>query len=186
MSSFQTYLDNIKEKTSKTPQDFIALAEQKGFLKPGTKAGEIVAWLKDDFDLGRGHAMAIVTILKGVNAPRLPADERIDKFFSGKKASWRKPYDELLEKLKGFGDDVNIASTDTYISLLKGKKKFGVIYITADRMDVGIKRKGEPFQGRFEEAGAWNSMVTHRVRVTDAAQIDMELIDWLQEAYKKA
>lgn len=184
--SFQGYLDTIKAKTGKTPQDFIALAEQKGFLKPGTKAGDIIAWLKEDFDLGRGHAMAIVTILNGVNAPRLPADERIEKFFSGKKASWRKPYDELLEKLQGFGDDVDIATTDTYISLLKGKKKFGVIYITADRIDVGIKRKGEVFQGRFEEAGSWNSMVTHRVRVTDAAQLDAELIDWLRQAYNKA
>ena len=184
--SFQSYLDTIKEKTGKTPQDFIALAEQKGFLKPGTKAGEIVAWLKEDFDLGRGHAMAIVAILNGVNTPRVPVDERIDKFFTGNKASWRNPYDELLEKLKGFGDHVDIATTDSYISLLKGKKKFGVIYITADRMDVGIKRKGEAFQGRFEEAGSWNSMVTHRVRVSDAKQLDAELIDWLRQAYNKA
>ncbi len=184
--SFQGYLDTIKEKTGKTPQDFIALAEQKGFLKPGVKAGEIVAWLKEDFDLGRGHAMAIVTILNGVTAPKVSADERIDKFFSGNKASWRKPYDELLEKLKGFGADVNIATTDSYISLLKGKKKFGVVYITADRMDVGIKRKGEAFAGRFEEAGSWNSMVTHRVRITDAAQLDAELLLWLQQAYNKA
>jgi hypothetical protein len=184
--SFQGYLDTIKAKTGKTPQDFIALAEQKGFLKPGTKAGEIVAWLKEDFGLGHGHAMAIVTILKGVNAPKTTADERIDKFFSGNKSKWREPYDQLLEKLKGFGDDVDIATTDTYISLLKGKKKFGVIYITADRMDVGIKRKGEPFAGRFEEAGSWNSMVTHRVRVSDAAQLDAELIGWLQQAYNNA
>jgi hypothetical protein len=184
--SFQAYLDTIKAKTGKTPQDFIALAEQKGFLKPRTKAGDIIAWLKKDFDLGHGHAMAIVKILKGVNAPKVSTDERIDKFFSGNKSKWRTPYDELLEKLKGFGDDVDIATTDTYISLLKGKKKFGVIYITADRMDVGIKRKGESFEGRFEEAGSWNSMVTHRVRVTDASQIDTELIEWLQHAYNKA
>jgi hypothetical protein len=29
------------------------------------KAGEIVQWLKADFDLGHGHAMAIVALLKG-------------------------------------------------------------------------------------------------------------------------
>ncbi|HEY2582081.1 MAG TPA: DUF4287 domain-containing protein [Mucilaginibacter sp.] len=69
--SFQAYLDNIKSKTGKSPDDFRKLAEQKGFsingeLKPGTKAGDIVGWLKQDFELGHGHAMAIYALLKGV------------------------------------------------------------------------------------------------------------------------
>lgn len=61
--SFQAYLDNIEAKTGKTPDEFIALAKAKGF-GPDTKAGEIVAWLKDDFELGRGHAMALVHVIK--------------------------------------------------------------------------------------------------------------------------
>ena len=63
--SFQAYIDNIKIKTGKTPGEFKQLAEQKGLLKPGVKAGEIVAWLKEDFGLGRGHAMAIYATFKG-------------------------------------------------------------------------------------------------------------------------
>lgn len=61
--SFQAYLDNIESKTGKTPNEFIALAKEKGF-GPDTKAGEIVAWLKADFDLGHGHAMALVHVIK--------------------------------------------------------------------------------------------------------------------------
>lgn len=61
--SFQAYLDNIELKTGKTPNEFIALATQKGF-GPDTKAGEIAAWLKQDFDLGHGHAMAMVRVIK--------------------------------------------------------------------------------------------------------------------------
>lgn len=63
--SFQAYLDNIKAKTGKTPEQFKKLAEKKGLLKPGVKAGEIVAWLKEDFELGHGHAMAIYAWFKG-------------------------------------------------------------------------------------------------------------------------
>jgi hypothetical protein len=184
--SFKAYLDNIQAKTGKTPQDFIALAEQKGFLEPGVKTGVILDWLKEDFDLGRGHAMALVNVFNSVSKPKGTRDERIEKLFSGNKATWREPYDNLLEKLKAFGDDVSTAATDSYVSLLKGKKKFGVIYVTGERMDVGIKRKGEPFAGRFEEAGSWNNMVTHRVRVTDPAQLDAELLTWLRQAYDKA
>ncbi len=62
--TFQAYLDNIQAKTGKSPDDFRALAAEKGFLEPGTKAGQIVAWLKADFGLGHGHAMAIVALLK--------------------------------------------------------------------------------------------------------------------------
>jgi hypothetical protein len=68
--SFQAYLDNIQTKTGKSPDDFRKLAKTKGFtegntLRAGVKAGEIIAWLKADFDLGHGHAMAIVALLKG-------------------------------------------------------------------------------------------------------------------------
>ncbi len=68
--SFKAYLDNIEAKTGKSPTDFRKLAEQKGFTVRGTipkevKAGQIVAWIKQDFDLGHGHAMAIVALLKG-------------------------------------------------------------------------------------------------------------------------
>ncbi len=62
--SFQSYLDNIEDKTGKTPNEFIALAKQKGYDKPETKAGVIVDWLKQDYDLGRGHAMALVYVIK--------------------------------------------------------------------------------------------------------------------------
>lgn len=62
--SFQSYLDNIEEKTGKTPEEFIQMAKSKGFDVPGTKATPIIEWLKNDFGLGRGHAMAIVHIIK--------------------------------------------------------------------------------------------------------------------------
>lgn len=61
--SFQAYLDNIEKKTGKTPNEFITLAKLKGF-SADTKSGEIVAWLKADFGIGHGHAMAIVHVIK--------------------------------------------------------------------------------------------------------------------------
>ncbi len=62
--SFQAYLDNIEEKTGKKPREFIAMAEERGFTDPKTKAGDILEWLKAEFGLARGHGMAIVHIIK--------------------------------------------------------------------------------------------------------------------------
>jgi hypothetical protein len=62
--SFQAYLDSIEAKTGKTPNEFVAMAKGKGYDAPQTKAGTIVDWLKQDFGLGRGHAMALVHVIK--------------------------------------------------------------------------------------------------------------------------
>lgn len=69
--SFQGYLNNIQAKTGKGPEDFRKIAEEKGLVQNGqikaeVKAGEIVKWLKEDYDLGHGHAMAIYALLKGL------------------------------------------------------------------------------------------------------------------------
>ena len=68
--SFQAYIDNIRKKTGKSPDDFKKLAEEKGFLEDGVltaKATQITNWLKEEFELGHGHAMAIYATFKGKN-----------------------------------------------------------------------------------------------------------------------
>ncbi|SDE51723.1 protein of unknown function [Mucilaginibacter pineti] len=69
--SYQGYLKTIKQKTGKVPADFRAMAEEKGFtqngqLKASVKAGDIFKWLKEEFQLGQGHGMAIYALLKGI------------------------------------------------------------------------------------------------------------------------
>ncbi|MDQ2940599.1 MAG: DUF4287 domain-containing protein [Chloroflexota bacterium] len=66
--SFQAYLDSIEKKTGHTPREFIEMARARGYDET-TKAGIIVDWLKDDFELGRGHAMALVHLI--TNGPQI-------------------------------------------------------------------------------------------------------------------
>lgn len=184
--TLKAYLDNIEAKTGKTPQDFRALAEKKGLLREGVKTGQIVSWLKQDFGLGQGHAMAIVLTLKSATQPRLTKDEQVSKLFKGDRAKWRKPYDQLLARVAKFGPGVSVGPTDTYLSLLREGKKFGIVQVTADHMDIGIKLKGEKTTNRFQAAGTWNSMVTHRVRIDNPKQIDAEVFRWLKQAFDRA
>jgi hypothetical protein len=67
--SYQAYLDAIEKKTGRTPRQLLDEAESRGY-GPGTTATEFVAWLKDEYDVGRGHAMALYGVLK--NGPTVP------------------------------------------------------------------------------------------------------------------
>lgn len=58
--SFQAYLDNIEDKTGKTPDQFIAEAKQRNI----SAHKHILAWLKKDYGLGLGHARAIAYVIQ--------------------------------------------------------------------------------------------------------------------------
>ena len=62
--SFQAYLDTVEDRTGLTPRQLLEIARSKGLDRPDTKAGDVVAWLRDDYDLGRGHAMAMWHVIK--------------------------------------------------------------------------------------------------------------------------
>jgi Domain of unknown function (DUF4287) len=61
--SYQAYLDAVERKTGRTPAELLAQAAERGYT-PTTRAAEVVGWLKDEHDLGRGHAMALYGVLK--------------------------------------------------------------------------------------------------------------------------
>jgi hypothetical protein len=58
--SFQAYLDNIEERTGKTPRQFIAEAKKKKL----TAHKDLIAWLKEDYGLGLGHARALAYVIQ--------------------------------------------------------------------------------------------------------------------------
>lgn len=182
--TFAGYIETIKEKTGLGPKDFVALAKKKGFDTGTTKATEIVSWLAADYGLGRGHAMAIVAVLKAAErGGRTPDDERVAKLFSGGKAKWRESAEAVA---KTIGKDVGTVPTDTYLGLTRDGRKFAILHPAAAHLDIGIKRKGVAPTGRFAAAGKWNSMVTHRVRIVDVKEIDGEVLTWLKAAYSEA
>jgi hypothetical protein len=179
--SFQAYLDNIKAKTGKTPDDFRALAAEKGL----TQYSDVMAWLETDYGLGHGHANAMAQLLVNEDKIRISPDDQLAEHFAGGKVRWRPAYDALAAQICAFGADVTLSSNRTYINVQRGGKKFAILQpSTTDRFDIGIKLKSAAPTGRFEAAGAWNNMVTHRVRIGDPVQIDDEVLAWLRRAYE--
>ena len=114
------------------------------------------------------------------------ADDPIDALFAGPKAVLRPLYDQLITAVTTFGPDVEVAPKKNNVSLRRAKQ-FGLLQpSTATRLDVGLILKDVAPAGRLEAAGSFNTMFTHRVRVSSAADIDAELTVWLKRAYDAA
>ena len=62
--TFQAYLDAVKAKTGKTPEELKAAAEQAGVYDPDMTATQLVDWLKGEYGLGQGHSMAVWAVFK--------------------------------------------------------------------------------------------------------------------------
>ena len=58
--TYKAYIDNIKSKTGKTPEDYLKMAKQKGL----SKYSDLLKWLKNDCGLGHGHANAIILYIQ--------------------------------------------------------------------------------------------------------------------------
>ena len=184
--SYQAYIDAVQKKTGKSMDDLHELARRRGFLDRQAKAGEVVAWLKSEFGLGRGHAMAAYGVIRSAVEPKLETDERIEAHFSGRRAAWKNTYRRIVEVVSGFGPDLSVKAGDTYLSLLRKGKKFAILKVGIGYMDIGVKLKGAPAGERFRLSGSWNAMVTHRVRIESPAELDREVFSWLRSAYAAA
>jgi Domain of unknown function (DUF4287)/Domain of unknown function (DUF5655) len=184
--SYQAYIDAVEKKTGKSIDDFHELARRRGFLDRATKAGEVVAWLKSEFGLGHGHAMAVYGVIRSSVEPKLKTSERVDAHFAGRRASWKNTYERIVAAVSGFGSDVSVKPGDSYLSLLRKGKKFAILKVGIGYIDVGVKLKGTPAGERLRLSGAWNAMVTHRVRLQSPAELDRQVVTWLRSAYAEA
>lgn len=170
---------NLKEKTGKSLEQWVKLAASS----KRTKHGELVKFLKDDHGLTHGYANLVAHRTLKSDAGSSDEGELVEAQYAGAKAALRPWYDALLAQVSEFGGDVEVAPKKAYVSLRRGKQFAIVQPSTATRLDIGINLKGRAPSGRLEASGSFNSMVSHRVRVSKSEEIDKELIGWLREAY---
>jgi hypothetical protein len=70
---------------------------------------------------------------------------------------------------------------------LRRHKQFAIVQpSTKTRVDVGINLKDADVTKRLEASGSFNAMVSHRVRLSSADEVDAELLGWLHQAYEES
>jgi predicted transport protein len=173
--ALQTMISNMPEKTGKSLEEWIKILAAKNFAKHSVA----VTFLKTEHGVTHGFANTIVTLSKQKNSS---PNNLVESQYKGKETL--KPiYDKLVTEILKFGDDITKTPKKTSVSLIR-KHQFALIKpATKSRIDLGLKLKGKPTEGRLEDPGPFGSMCTHRVQLTSIDDIDTQLIGWIKEAY---
>lgn len=176
-----TMVANMKEKTGKTLDQWVAVAKKSG----KSKHGEIVSHLKAE-GLTHGYANLVAhTLLKSDAGSLAGSADLVAAQYAGEKTALKPIYDAIIKAVKKFGD-VEIAPKKTYVSLRRAKQFAIVQPSTKTRVDLGLNLKGAPAKGRLEASGSFNAMVSHRVRLEKPADVDKDVKAWLKAAYEHA
>jgi predicted transport protein len=170
---------NIEASTGRSLADWIEIVRASGL----EKHAQAVAMLKADHGLGHGNANLIVIKAREADAGGAAShDQVVDAQYAGKLAALRPVYEAVVAAVRAFGDDVELAPKKAYVSLRR-RKQFGQVGPAAGQLEVSVNLPGKEPTDRLRPT---SGMATHRVRITDAAGLDDELVGWLREAYDRA
>jgi predicted transport protein len=111
-------------------------------------------------------------------------EDAVAKQYAGDRATLRPLYDRLYSAILSLGSDVSISPRQTYVAFAR-RKQFVLLKPSADRLDVVLKLSKVPLSDRLISApGVGSGTMTHRVPVKTEADIDFQLLGWIQDAYR--
>ena len=184
----QALIRNIEAQYGKSLDEWMTLVKASG----RTKHSEIMAMLKTDYGMTHGSANRIALIARGADAASIAKDaaarnsDPVTELYGGAKAVLKPIHDRIMAIITSFGDDIEVAPKKGYVSIRR-KKQFCMIQpTTASRIDVGIILKETEPTGKLELSGSFNTMFSHRVRVSSPEDASNDLANWLKRAYEQA
>ena len=169
---------NLQEKTGKSRADWVQIAQQSGL----EKHGQILAHLKTEHGMTHGFANLVTLAAMGNISGEQDGDALIDAQYNGKK-NLRPIYQALADFIATIDADYEIAPKKAGVSFRRKKQFVLVEPKTKTRVDIGINLKNHPGTDRLKPVGG---MCTHKVGITDVAEIDTELKDWITDAFHAA
>ncbi len=180
----QTQLNNIQKKTGMSLKELSSFVKESGL----SKHGEIREMLMAKLGLSHGDANSLVHAIFESDGTRAAegksTDAVLDEIYSGAKAAFRPIHETLIEQINKFGE-FEIVPKKGYVSLRR-KKQFAMIGPkTNTRFEVGINARDFKKNTRLLEQPK-GSMCNYIVNLTDAKDVDAEMIAWLKSAFEGA
>lgn len=178
----KTMIENLHKNTGKTLEQWISIVKKKSFQKHG----EIITFLKGEYNFTHGFANLVALKARAADAGSVEnKDDLVAKQYMGKE-HFLPIYEKLINEVKKFGSDVEIAPKNNSVSLRR-KKQFALLLpATKTRFEIGINLKGQQAKGKLEEVKASNAMCSHKISISKINEADPEVIEWMKKAYQEA
>jgi len=178
----QPMIDNLPEKTGKSLQEWFKVLTAASF----EKHGQMVKYLKNEFGITHGFANTIVLLFRQEQAGGPPKKEDLVAKQYAKKPELKELYDVLIDAVRQFGEDVELAPKKAYVSLRRSKQ-FAIIQpSTKSRIDLGLNLKDVNAKDPLIEGDKWSGMCSHGIELFSLDDITDNVLAWLKEAYTQA
>ena len=177
----ETMLENLKEKTGHSLDEWKAIILAQNI----SKSGEIVKFLKETHSLGHGYAATIAMKVLGTDAASSDdTDELIVNQYKGKE-HLKAFYDKIMAEIEQFDGEFEIAPKKAYVALRRKKQFIMLNPASKTRFEIGFNLKGVEAQGKLV-AEKPDAICSHKISVTEIAEIDQEVVAWIKMAFDKS
>jgi predicted transport protein len=176
-----TMIENLKEKTGHSLDEWKVIITKEKLVKHG----EIVKFLKDKHGITHGYASEIGLKVLGSDADSsADATDFIEAQYKGKE-HLKAYYDKIITAVQKMKGDFEIAPKKAYVSLKRKKQFITLTPASKTRFEIGFNLKGVEPEGKLE-AEKPNGICSHKINIIEIAEIDKEVIDWIQMAFDNA
>jgi hypothetical protein len=176
------FIASVREKTGKELDEWMNVIGSSGESKPNA----ILNWLKQTHNLNHMQANFLSGIYLNDGKPVFDHQALFAKLFEGKQLllSVYKPLERAVQKQL---PDALFIPTKTYISI-EAKRCFACATLTKNTIRVGLDLGDLPFDGYVQKARSLGAMpnLTHMVEITTPADVNDNLIGYVQQAYNNA
>ena len=143
---------------------------------------QLRAWLTEQGVTGYAQTLLVMETFGYPEFFLASADELIQAQYAGR-PHLQTVYDAIIAAAAGLGQ-VTIQARKTYVSLVTPKRTFARVQAAKNRVDLGLRLAGRKAGGRLQPSKIHPTMPL-QVSLADAAEVDSDVLDWLQQAYEQ-
>lgn len=180
----------MKSNTGRSLDEWLALVKAKAPKDASARA----AWLKSEHGLGTNYAGWIAQCVVGggkafADPARYLADaaEYVEQLYSGPRSVLRPIHDELVRVAFALSKEIKVCPCQTIVPLFRTHVIAQIKPATRTRVDFGLALGSHPgkLPARLIDTGgaAKKDRITHKLELTEVAQVDAEVARWLRVAY---
>jgi len=174
--------DSMKERTGKTPEEWIAAVQSTNIDPLDQKA--VRNWLKEQGILQNSQWAIADAAARAAGWERPSVEGYIDSQYQGEKALLRPIFDTLREIIEGLGEDVLVEGLGGYTPFVRKRQSAAIQASTTTRVDLGLRFRQAP-DSALLSTRSLPGQSTCKLGLTSPEQITNEVIEWIRLAYEQ-